>query len=343
MIYSFENDYSEGAHPRILKRLEEENRKQRPGYGADEICFRAADKIRQEAGCPEAAVHFFTGGTQTNLTAIQSALRPYQAVIAAETGHINVHETGAVEATGHKVIAVPSGDGKLTCDGIRKAAKEHGDEHMVQPKMVYLSDSAETGAIYRRQELEEISRLCRSLGLYLFLDGARLGSALTCPENDLKMRDLAELCDLFYIGGTKNGALFGEALVILRPELQKDFRYSMKQRGGMLAKGWLLGLQFDELFTGGLYWELAERANRMAEKLREGLAEMGISFRYDSPTNQLFPVFTERQAETLGRDFRMTPMGRTEDGRQVTRLVASWATEEWGVDAFLGAVRKTIG
>lgn len=251
--HRFTNDYSEGAHPRILEALMNTNLTQHTGYGMDEHCQKAAELICRE--CSHIAsgadshptirtdldIHFLVGGTQTNRIVIDAALRPYQAVIAVSTGHINVHETGAVEASGHKVIAVPGENGKLTASAVEKVLSAHRDEHMVQPKMVYISNTTELGTQYTKKELEELSRLCRLKGLYLFLDGARLGSALTSPINDLTMADLADLTDAFYIGGTKNGALFGEALVIRNDSIKKDFRYMIKQNGAMLAKGWLLG------------------------------------------------------------------------------------------------------
>lgn len=241
-MYSFRNDYSEGAYPEILKRLSEENKKQHLGYGEDEICKEAKKRVHQKLKNDECDIHFLVGGTQTNLTVISSALRPFEAVITVDSGHINVHETGAIEATGHKVIVVKGKDGKITPDGIHQAVKIHTDEHMVKPKMVYISNATEIGTIYTKKELEEIRKVCDEYKLYLFMDGARLGAALTSSENDLRFEDLCTYCDVFYIGGTKNGALFGEAIVIVSDKLKSDFRYMIKQRGGMLAKGWLIGV-----------------------------------------------------------------------------------------------------
>lgn len=341
--YSFENDYSEGAHPRILEALAESNLKQRTGYGLDEECAEASEKIREIFGCPGAQVHFLVGGTQTNMTAIAAALRPHQAVIAAETGHINVHETGAIEATGHKVLTVRTEDGKLCPADIETVAALHSDEHMVQPRLVYISDSTEVGTIYHKKELKALSDACRRLGLLLFLDGARLGAAFACAENDLRPEDLPELCDMFYIGGTKNGALFGEALVLVNPALFEDFRWMIKQKGGMLAKGWLLGLQFKLLFTDGLYWELAAHAEKQAAEIRDGLKELGVEFRWDSPTNQLFPIFNEEQVEKLSENFRMTEMDCLDGNRRVVRLVTSWSTKPEAAEEFLRAVRNVTG
>ena len=251
----FHNDYSEGCHEKVLQALAATNLEQTPGYGEDLYCARAAEKI-QAACCSDAAVHFLVGGTQTNLTVIAAALRPHQGVLCAESGHIHVHETGAVEATGHKVLALPSADGKITAAQVEGYVLAHrrdaAFEHMTQPKLVYISNPTELGTLYSLAELEALSETCRRLGLYLFLDGARLGYGLAARGNDLTLPDLARLCDVFYIGGTKVGALFGEAVVISRKELQEDFRYLIKQHGGMLAKGRLLGVQFDALFTDEL-------------------------------------------------------------------------------------------
>ena len=255
MLY-FQNDYHAGCHAEILRRLDRLSQRDFPGYGQDELCGKAADTIRRLCGREDLAVHFLVGGTQTNLTVIAAALRPYQAVIAAECGHIHVHETGAVEATGHKVLALPSQDGKVMAAQVEQVAKNHQSQedraHEVQPKMVYISYPTELGTLYTRQELEALHRVCRQYGLFLFLDGARLGYGLTAKDCDVTLQDLARLCDVFYIGGTKVGAMFGEAVVIANPELEGDFRYMIKRQGGMLAKGWLLGLQFEALLEDGL-------------------------------------------------------------------------------------------
>lgn len=339
-MYSFNNDYSEGAHPRILQALAQTNLEQNNGYSQDQHTAHAADLIRAEAACPDADVHILTGGTQTNSAVIAAALRPHQAVIAASTGHINVHETGAVEASGHKVLTRPAADGKLTPALIQDVFNAHTDEHMVQPKMVYISDSTEVGTIYTKAELEALSCCCRENGLLLFLDGARLGAALTSPANDLTMADIAALTDVFYIGGTKNGALFGEALVIRNDRLKTDFRYLIKQRGAMLAKGWLLGIQFEELLCDRLFYELAAHANRMAARLRGALTERGYEFAYPPQTNQLFPIFTEEMIEKLGRNFLFTADKRIDERRLSVRLVTSWATTEAGVDEFIQALDR---
>lgn len=340
MIYSFNNDYSEGAHPQILKAMMETNLEQNTGYSLDAHTDRAKELIRQEIRRQDSDIHLLVGGTQTNLLGISCALRPHQAVICAETGHINVHETGAIEATGHKVLGQATPDGKLTVSHIQNALDLHTDEHMVQPKMVYISNSTEVGTQYSLNELEEISRFCRQHGLYLFLDGARLGSALTSSANDLTLADIARLTDLFYIGGTKNGALFGEALIINHPDLKPDFRYLIKQRGAMLAKGWLLGIQFEELFQNQLFYDMAAHANQMADRLRKGIAACGYSFHWDSKTNQLFPILPNTVMDQLKKDFLFSPQLATDEHHTCIRLVTSWATKPEAVEAFLKALQK---
>ena len=340
MIYSFNNDYSEGAHPQILKAMMETNLEQNTGYSLDVHTERAKELIRQEIQRQDSDIHLLVGGTQTNLLGISCALRPHQAVICAETGHINVHETGAIEATGHKVLGQATPDGKLTASRIQNALDLHTDEHMVQPKMVYISNSTEVGTQYSLNELEEISRFCRQRGLYLFLDGARLGSALTSSANDLTLADIARLTDLFYIGGTKNGALFGEALIISHPDLKPDFRYLIKQRGAMLAKGWLLGIQFEELFQNQLFYDMAAHANQMADRLRKGIAACGYSFHWDSKTNQLFPILPNTVMDQLKKDFLFSPQLTTDEHHTCIRLVTSWATKPEAVEAFLKTLQK---
>lgn len=337
-MYSFTNDYSEGAHPRILEALLNTNLTQHSSYSLDTHTRHAIQLIRQEACCPQGDVHLIVGGTQTNLITISTALRPYQAVISASTGHINVHETGAIEATGHKVLAMPATDGKLTPRMVEEALDFHTDEHMVQPKMVYISNSTEVGTQYTKAELEGLHHICRQKNLYLFMDGARMGSALTSPANDLTLADIAALTDVFYIGGTKNGALFGEALVIVRDELKPDFRYMIKQRGAMLAKGWLLGIQFEELFQNNLFYDMASHANEMAAKLKKALTDKGCSFACNSCTNQLFPVLEDEQIEKLKKDFTFNMDHRVDASRSCIRLVTSWATTQEGVDAFIKAL-----
>lgn len=341
-MISFKNDYSEGALPEIMEALVKSNLESTVGYGMDEYCALAAEKIKKRINCPTAQVHFLVGGTQANQTCISAFLRSYEAVIGVKTAHINVHETGAIEATGHKVVTVDGTDGKVTPQDIRKAVEYHSDEHMVKPKMVYISNSTEIGTIYYKKELEEISVCCKELGQYLYMDGARLGSALTAEGNDLSIEDIAKLTDALYIGGTKNGALFGEAVVLVNPELQREFRYSIKQHGGMLAKGRLLGIQFDRLFTDDLFFKAAAHANRMAMKLKKGLTECGVEFMADSVTNQQFPIFTNSQIEMLNREFLFEYNDKIDNNRTAIRFCTSWATKDEDVERLIEAVKAMV-
>ena len=336
--WRFECDYTEGAHPEVMRRLLETNGEQTTGYGEDAYCTQAQEKIRVACQCPEAQVHFLMGGTQANVTVIRAALRPYQGVLSAETGHIHIHETGAVEASGHKVLALPSQNGKITAGQVREACQAHWSdssrEHMVQPGMVYLSHPTEIGTLYTRRELEEIREVCREWNLYLFLDGARLGYALAAEEHDLELPDLARLCDVFYIGGTKVGALFGEAVVV-HPGLQENFRYVEKQQGAMLAKGRLLGIQFDTLFTGDLYRRMGRHGIQMAHRLRNGMKQMGIPFFCDSPTNQQFVILTQTQADQLAEKYSFSPWKKLKGDQLAVRFCTSWATKEEAVEELL--------
>ncbi len=338
----FQCDYNEGAHPAILERLAETNMEQTPGYGEDVYCRRAADKIREACGGGDLDVHFLVGGTQTNMTVIDAALRSHQGVLCAASGHINVHETGAVEACGHKVLGLSGGDGKITAAQVEAAYLEHRNnesfEHMVQPKMVYISNPTELGTIYSRRELADLYAVCRKYGLYLFMDGARLGYGLAAPDNDLTLPDIAELSDVFYIGGTKVGALFGEAVVIRAEGLKQDFRYFIKQRGGMLAKGRLLGIQFDTLFTDNLYLKLAAHAIALAEKLRAAFAEKGYEFVALNRTNQIFVVMPDAHLEKLEQKFGFSYDRRIDESHSAVRFCTSWATREENVDALIRAV-----
>lgn len=277
MMIRLNNDYSEGCHPSILLRLNEMNLEQNPGYGTDTHCAEAADAVRKAFACPDVDVHFLVGGTQANMTVIAAALRPYEAVLCADTGHINVHETGAVEGTGHKCIALQSRDGRISASQISVAAAMLDDnEHVAKPAMVYISMSTELGTVYNRAQLRDIYLTCQKLGLYLFIDGARLGYALAAPTGDLTAADIAEMCDVFTVGGTKMGALFGEAIVINHPALKKHFRHMMKHQGGLLAKGWLLGVQFSALMADGLYFQLGQKAVKQAMRIRTALLERGF-------------------------------------------------------------------
>ena len=333
-MYSFKNDYSEGAHPNILNSLLQTNMEQTSGYGEDPYTEKAKGLIKEQIGREDVEVHFLVGGTQVNLTAISAFLRPHEAAIAAHSGHIAVHETGAIEATGHKVLTAETENGKLTVCKIQELVESHCDEHMVKPKLVYISNSTEVGTIYSKKELEMLSAYCKKTGLLLFLDGARLGSALMAKENDITLNDLARLTDAFYIGGTKNGALMGEALVIVKENLKEDFRYLIKQKGGLLAKGRLISLGFIELFTNDLFFELAAHANLMAEKLTEGIEAAGFSFLSASPTNQIFPIFPNQVIECLKEKYDFSIWEKIDEHHTAIRLVTSWATQEVYVEAF---------
>jgi len=332
-MYSFMNDYSEGAHPRILELLMKANLEQNVGYGEDLHSAKAKEYMKKLLQNKKVDIHFIPGGTQTNLLVISAFLRPHQCVIAADTGHINVHETGAIEATGHKVVAMPCTNGKLTPAAIQEALDYHVGEHMTQPKLVYVSNSTELGTIYSKAELSAIHHLCRNNGLILYLDGARIGSALTSRSNDLELSDIAQLVDVFYIGGTKNGALLGEALVIVKDELKEDFRYLIKQRGAMMAKGFVAGIQFEALFQDNLFFELAAHANEMAEKIATELKKCGYSFYVPPCTNQLFPVLPNDLIEKLSEQFLFSIQAKVDKEHSAIRFVTSWATTQKSVDS----------
>ena len=343
MIY-FNNDYSEGCLPEIMEKLCATNMEQTPGYGVDHYCIDAAEKIKKLCASDCANVHFLVGGTQTNLTVIAAALRPYQAVISAVSGHINVHETGAIEATGHKVIGLASGDGKITADQVEQEARSQSEtmdaEHTVQPAMVYISNPTEYGTIYTLSELEALSAVCKKWGLSLFVDGARLGYGLTAGGNDVTLADMARLCDVFYIGGTKVGALFGEAVVITNPAINRDFRYMIKQRGGMLAKGRLLGVQFGVLMDNDLYFKVAAKANAQAQVIRATLQDLGYSFLVENTSNQLFPILPDSVLEVLQKEFCFSEMGRVDETHRCIRVCTSWATTDENVTRLCDALKK---
>lgn len=333
-------DYLEGCHPSILEKLQATNLEQTPGYGTDAYCKEAADAIRSAFGCRESAVHFLVGGTQANMTVIAAALRPYEGVLCAQTGHINVHETGAIESTGHKCLALPQKNGRITASQVAvAAATQADDEHTVRPGMVYISMSTELGTVYPRNELKDLYYTCRQLGLYLFIDGARLGYGLAAANGDLSAADIAKFSDVFTVGGTKMGALFGEAVVINTPELNVRFRYMMKQKGAMLAKGRLLGLQFSALMENGLYFQLGKKAVAQAMRIRTALSDAGFTFQVDSPTNQLFPIFTDEQWEKLDERFKLEFSSRIDEEHVVLRVCTSWATPDEYVNAFIDAVK----
>lgn len=339
-MYSLQDDYSEGAHPSILQALQESNRKQEAGYGMDSHSQRAIAMLQEAVGDSSAAVHLLSGGTQTNLTALAAFLRPHQACIATESGHIAGHEAGSIEACGHKVITCPGKAGKLRPEDVEKVVKNFSNEHSVQPKLVYISNSTELGTVYSRQELTELSACCRQHDLLLFLDGARLAAALVCPEADLSLRTVAKYTDAFYFGGTKNGALLGEALVITREELKQDFRYHLKQRGAMLAKGRVLGIQFEELLKDDLYLQLARHARKAAQSCARGLKNAGFQFFISSPSNQIFPIFPLKTLQSLEKEFRFHRWQELEDGSWAVRLVFSWASPEGMAEEFVKAAAK---
>ena len=331
----FNSDYTEGCHTAILEKLVETNMEQTAGYGEDEYCGQARELIRKACGDERVDVHFLVGGTQTNVTVISAALKHYQGVITAKTGHINVHETGAVESTGHKVLGLPSSDGKITAKQVEDACRSHIEddsfEHQVQPKMVYISNPTELGTIYSKAELEALSEVCRKFGLYLFMDGARLGYGLTSSENDLDLEQIAKLCDVFYIGGTKVGALFGEAVVISNPSLKEDFRYMIKQKGGMLAKGRLLGVQFLALLEDGLYFEIAKHANELAEDIRGACRRAGYPFLVENPTNQIFVILPDEKLAQLEKHYSFCYQERVDGTHSAVRICTSWATSRESV------------
>ena len=343
-MISFKNDYSEGALPEIMEALVNSNLEQTVGYGMDEYCARAAEKIKNKINQPGAQVHFLVGGTQTNQTCISAFLRSYEAVIGVKTAHINVHETGAIEATGHKVIALPTEDGKINGAQIRNAVQMHyadsAHEHIPQPKLVYISNPTELGTIYNLAELQDISDSCKAHNLYLFVDGARLGYGLAAKGNDVTFADLARLTDVFYIGGTKVGAMFGEAVVISNPVLADDFRYIMKQHGAMLAKGWLLGLQYEALMEDNLYLRISAHADVMADKIRETLSELHYPLLVEGTTNQIFPILPDWLLDKLQENFTFTEQERVDASHRAVRFCTSWATSEKAVDALCNELRK---
>lgn len=340
MIY-LNCDYLEGAHPSVLKKLSETNLEQTIGYGEDPYCAQASAMIRSAFSCPDAHVHFLVGGTQANTTIIAAALRPYEGVLCADTGHINVHETGAIESTGHKCLAMPSHNGTITASQVREAVALQGnDEHVVKPGMVYISLSTELGTMYTRQQLADLYAACRELGLYLYIDGARLGCGLAAPGCDITPADVAKYSDAFTVGGTKLGALFGEAMVITNSELNRNFRYMIKQRGGLLAKGRLLGLQFIALMEDDLYFTLGRKAVAQALQIRQALTDAGIPLFIDSPTNQQFPIFTEEQLARISQDFTLSRWENLPDGRTVMRVCTSWATPDAYVEQFIETVKR---
>ena len=333
----FKNDYSELCAPEVLAYMQKISAGHYDGYGLDKICVSARNRIKKELNYDNCDIHFMGGGTQTNLVMLDQILRSYEAVAAVSTGHINVHESGSIERTGHKVEALPNHNGKMCAADLDNLIRHRTDEHMVKIGAVYVSQSTETGTVYTKKELQELKRVCEDNGIYLFVDGARLGVALMCEGSDLKMSDLPLLCDAFYIGATKNGGMLGEALVIVNDDLKPHFRNAMKQHGALLAKGFVVGAQFDALFTDGLYYRLAEHSNVMALKLKNKLQEKGIELAIDSPTNQQFIRLPNEKVRELEKNFAFEIW---EDGPQTTviRLVCSFATKEEDIDSLLAAL-----
>ena len=341
-MFSFENDYSEGACPQILNDLIKTNYVQTTGYGLDEYCLNAASLIKNEINNQNVDVHFIPGGTPCNTLAV-SLLKPYEAVICADTGHINTHETGSVEATGHKIIQVPHENGKLTASLIETTLSKYTDEHMVKPKMVFVSNPSEFGTIYAKQELTDISNVCKANGLYLYLDGARLGAALTAENNDLMLVDICELVDLFYIGGTKNGALYGEAMIIKNEELKPNFRYLMKQKLAMMAKSRIMGVEFVSLFTDGLYYKLAKQAVVCAQTLKTVFDYFGIKQYIESPTNQIFVIINNNLLNKIKENYVVTEWAPYDSENTVVRFVCSWNTKMDNIKEFYAYMKKITG
>lgn len=345
VMIRFECDYLEGAHPEIIKRLTETNFEQTAGYGVDPHCNRARELIQKACDAPDAYVQFLVGGTQTNATVIASILKPYEGVISAHSGHINTHETGAVEATGHKVIALDAGDvGKISAAQVSELCEKHINdtafEHMSKPAMVYISQPTENGTLYSKSELQALRNVCDERGLTLFIDGARCGYGLCAEGNDVFLPDLAKYADVFYIGGTKVGALFGEAVVFSNKTIARDFRYMIKRHGGMLAKGRLLGIQFEALFENGLYFEISAHAIKEAMKIKAAIKECGIETLVNSPTNQQFPIFTREEYNTLSEKYSFSHWCDLDTERVGVRICTSWATKPENVDALIKDIKE---
>lgn len=336
MKFSFKNDYSEGCHPQILQALADTNLHQQNGYGLDEYSLGAEKLIQDKIDNSDAKVHFVSGGTQANLIVISAFLRPHESVVSPATGHIFTNESGAIEATGHKVHAVETENGKITKEDIQKIIDVHQNKpHQVKQKLVYISNSTELGTIYSKAELKELFQYCQEKNLFLFVDGARLGHALTAENNDLSLKDFGKYCDAFYLGGTKNGALIGEAIVINNKDLQEEFGFHLKQKGAMLAKGRLLGIQFQELLKDDLYFDLAKHANQEAMKIKKAFQEIGADFLCETFTNQIFPILENYQIEKLSENFDFYVWKKLEEEKAAIRIITSWATNENVVDQFI--------
>jgi len=343
MKFSFKNDYSEGCHPNILQALLSTNFEQQAGYGEDDYSLEAKKLIKEKIKSPDSEVFLVSGGTQANLIVISAILRPYQCVISSAPGHILNNETGAIEATGHKVLSIETADGKLRPEDIVPVLENHSNiPHQVMPKLVYISNSTELGTVYLAKELEELSNFCREKGLYLFMDGARLGHGLTSEISDLTLEKVAELTDVFYLGGTKNGALIGEAIVINNQNLQQDFAFNIKQKGALLAKGRLLGIQFMELMKDDLYFDLAKHANIQAMKIKNAMKERGVQFLADTYTNQIFPIISNEIIKILSENFEFFVWKKIDEKSSAIRLITSWNTGDEPVERFIEIIEREL-
>ena len=341
MKYSFKNDYSEGCHPKILEALSQNNFSQQNGYGEDEFCLKAEKIIIEKCKSPQSKIHFVGGGTFANLLVISALLKSYESVISADSGHINSNETGAIEYCGHKIHNIASENGKLSPEIIIPVLENHTNfPHQVKPKMVYISNSTELGTVYTKQELEDLSKFCKEKNLYFFMDGARLGHALTTENSDVNLENIAKLTDVFYLGGTKNGAMFGEAIVVNNPEILEDIRFHMKQKGGLLAKGRFLGIQFLTLFENDLYFELAKKANNQAQKLKIAFVDKGFKLLTETHSNQIFPILNNKQIEILQNLFEFYIWKKIDENFSAIRLVTSWSTENEVVESFVSEIKK---
>ena len=342
----FDNDYTEGAHEKILERFIETNLVQTPGYGLDEYSERARNYIKKAIKTEDIDIHFLSGGTQTNLIVISASLRPYEGVITADSGHINNLEAGAIEAVGHKLLLLPNKDGKITATQVRELCESYWNNearmHQIQPGMVYISIPTETGTMYSKSELTALSEVCKEFEMKLFVDGARLGYGLVAETNDLTLQDLTELTDVYYIGGTKVGALFGEAVVIRNNEIKKGFRAMMKQKGGLLAKGRALGIQFEMLFENDLYFELSKHAVNLAMRLKDTFDDLNITLKYEAYTNQLFPILPNKVLEQLEEKYVFLKMDQEDDEHSIVRLCMTWATKSENVDALIDDINKLM-
>ena len=338
-MLSFENDYSEGVNEEVLKHLVETNMEQLSGYGMDPYCERAKEKIKKVCGCEKADIYFLTGGTQTNAVVIGAMLRSYEGVVAVESGHVSVHEAGAIEYSGHKVLTIPGKDGKMQADVLEDYLKtfynDANHEHMVFPGMAYISHPTEFGTLYTKEELTQLAKVCHAYEIPLYLDGARLGYGVMSDDTDVTMENIANICDVFYIGGTKVGALCGEAVVFPNGNEPKHFLTMVKQRGALLAKGRLLGIQFDALFTAGLYFKISRHAIEMANRLKAGLREKGYRFYLESPTNQQFLIMENKKLEQLAKKVKYSFWEKFDDDHTIIRFATSWATKQEDVDELL--------